>query len=235
MARAALMIDSSHWEAILAGLKNSQGKCIVNSISLAVGEEEFIRRAVEIHSLGAAMVVMAFDEKGQATDYQRKISICERAYRLLTGAGIPPQDIIFDCNILSVGTGMREHARYAVDFIEAVRWIKNNLPGARTSGGVSNLSFAFRGNPAVREAMHSAFLYHAIRAGLDMAIVNPSMLEIYENIPTDLLEAVEEQPCRQKCLAAVFPSAVVRLPEGRLLRPVLLQAMLPRVLLPALP
>ncbi len=192
VARAALMIDSSHWEAVLAGLKNSQGKCIVNSISLAVGEEEFLRRAMEIHSLGAAMVVMAFDEKGQATDYQRKISICERAYRLLTGAGIPPQDIIFDCNILSVGTGMREHARYAVDFIEAVRWIKNSLPGARTSGGVSNLSFAFRGNPAVREAMHSAFLYHAIRAGLDMAIVNPSMLEIYENIPPDLLEAVED-------------------------------------------
>ncbi|MBO7544793.1 MAG: methionine synthase [Bacteroidales bacterium] len=192
IAKAALMIDSSHWEAVLAGLKNAQGKCIVNSISLKDGEEEFLRKAREIHALGAAMVVMAFDENGQAVDYERKIAICERAYGLLTGAGIPPEDIIFDCNILSIGTGMKEHARYAVDFIEAVRWIKAHLPGARTSGGVSNLSFAFRGNPFVREAMHASFLHHAIEAGLDMAIVNPSTLKKREDIPAELLEAVED-------------------------------------------
>ena len=193
VAKAALMIDSSHWETILAGLRNAQGKCIVNSISLKEGPEEFVRKARAIKSLGAAMVVMAFDEEGQATTYKRKIAICERAYRLLTQeAGVAPEDIIFDVNILSIGTGIEEHAKYAVDFIEAVRWIKANLPGALTSGGVSNLSFAFRGNNAVREAMHSAFLYHAIKAGLDMAIVNPSMLQIYDEIEPELLKCVED-------------------------------------------
>ena len=193
VAKAALMIDSSHWETILAGLKNAQGKCIVNSISLKEGPEEFVRKAKAIKALGAAMVVMAFDEEGQATTYDRKIEICERAYRLLTEeAGVAPHDIIFDANILSVGTGIEEHARYAVDFIEAVRWIKTNLPGALTSGGVSNLSFAFRGNNAVREAMHSAFLYHSIKAGMDMAIVNPSMLQIYDDIEPELLKCVED-------------------------------------------
>lgn len=193
VAKAAIMIDSSHWETILAGLKNTQGKCIVNSISLKEGEEDFINKALTIKSFGAAMVVMAFDEEGQATTYDRKVEICRRAYRLLTEkAGISPEDIIFDVNILSIGTGIEEHAAYAVDFIEAVRWIKGNLPGALTSGGVSNLSFAFRGNNAVREAMHSAFLYHAIKAGLDMAIVNPSMLQVYDQIDPQLLKCVED-------------------------------------------
>ena len=193
VAKAALMIDSSHWETIIAGLQNAQGKCIVNSISLKEGPEAFIEKARTLKSYGAAVVVMAFDEIGQATTYDRKIEICKRAYDLLVGqAGMNPSDIIFDCNILSIGTGIEEHARYAIDFIEAVRWIKKNLPGALTSGGVSNLSFAFRGNNAVREAMHSAFLYHAIDAGLDMAIVNPSMLQVYDEIEPELLECVED-------------------------------------------
>ena len=193
VAKAALMIDSSHWETIIAGLQNAQGKCIVNSISLKEGSEAFVEKARVIKSYGAAIVVMAFDEKGQATTYDRKIEICQRAYKLLTEeAGISPSDIIFDVNILSIGTGIEEHARYAVDFIEAVKWIKANLPGALTSGGVSNLSFAFRGNNTVREAMHSAFLYHAIKAGLDMAIVNPSMLQIYDEIEPELLKGVED-------------------------------------------
>lgn len=193
VAKAALMIDSSHWETILAGLKNAQGKCIVNSISLKEGEDAFVEKAKAINSFGAAMVIMAFDEEGQATTYQRKIEICERAYRLLTEkAGVSPENIIFDVNILSIGTGIDEHARYAVDFIEAVRWIKANLPGALTSGGVSNLSFSFRGNNKVREAMHSAFLYHAIKAGMDMAIVNPSMLQVYDDIEPELLKCVED-------------------------------------------
>ena len=193
VAKAALMIDSSHWETILAGLKNAQGKCIVNSISLKEGDEAFLEKARALKSFGAAVVVMAFDEEGQATTYQRKIEICERAYRLLTEkAGMAPQDIIFDVNILSIGTGIEEHSKYAIDFIEAVRWIKENLPGALTSGGVSNLSFSFRGNNAVREAMHSAFLYHAIQAGMDMAIVNPSMLQVYDQIEPELLKCVED-------------------------------------------
>ena len=192
IARAAVMIDSSHWDTILEGLKNAQGKCIVNSISLKEGEEEFIRKARTIHALGGAMVVMAFDEEGQAVTLKRKIEICERSYHLLTGAGIPPQDIIFDVNVLSIGTGLEEHARFGVDFIEAVRWIKQNLPGALTSGGISNLSFAFRGNNPVREAMHSAFLYHAVKAGLDMAIVNPQMLQIYDDIEPGLRQTVED-------------------------------------------
>ena len=193
VAKAALMIDSSNWDTIIAGLQNAQGKCIVNSISLKEGAESFVQKARTIKSYGAAVVVMAFDEEGQATTYDRKIEICARAYELLTGeAGMCPSDIIFDCNILSIGTGIDEHARYAIDFIEAVRWIKTNLPGALTSGGVSNLSFSFRGNNAVREAMHSAFLYHAIKAGLDMAIVNPSMLQVYDEIEPELLKCVED-------------------------------------------
>ncbi len=193
VARAALMIDSSHWETIVAGLENAQGKCIVNSISLKEGEESFLNKAREIHDFGAAMVVMAFDEQGQATTYDRKISICERAYKLLVDKlGIPPHDIIFDVNVLSVGTGIEEHAKYGVDFIEAVRWIKQNLPGAYTSGGISNLSFAFRGNNTVREAMHSIFLYHGVKAGLDMGIVNPGMLQVYDDIEPDLLKKAED-------------------------------------------
>ena len=192
VAKAALMIDSSHWECILAGLKNAQGKCIVNSISLKDGEQRFLEKAAEIHRLGAAMVVMAFDEEGQATSYEKKIAVSERAYRLLTGIGIPPEDIIFDVNVLSIGTGIPEHDRYGIDFIEAVRWIKQNLPGAYTSGGISNLSFAFRGNNPVRSAMHAVFLYHAIRAGLDMAIVNPGMVLQYDDIEPELRSAVED-------------------------------------------
>ena len=192
VAKAALMIDSSHWESILAGLKNAQGKCIVNSISLKDGEEAFLGKAREIHRLGAAMVVMAFDEEGQATSYERKIAVSERAYRLLTGIGIPAEDLIFDVNVLSIGTGIPEHDRYGTDFIEAVRWIKQNLPGAYTSGGISNLSFAFRGNNPVRSAMHAVFLYHAIRAGLDMAIVNPGMILQYDDIEPELRTAVED-------------------------------------------
>ena len=192
-AKAALMIDSSDWKTILSGLKNAQGKSIVNSISLKEGEEAFIGKAREIRRLGAAMVVMAFDEQGQATDFSRKTEICARAYRLLTErAGIAPHDIIFDVNVLAIGTGIEEHADYAADFIRAVKWIKENLPGALTSGGISNLSFAFRGNNTVRESMHSAFLYHAIRAGLDMAIVNPGMLQVYDNIEPGLLKCVED-------------------------------------------
>ena len=192
VAKAALMIDSSHWECILAGLKNAQGKCIVNSISLKDGEEAFLAKAREIHRLGAAMVVMAFDEEGQATTYEKKITVCERAYRLLTGIGIPAEDIVFDVNVLSIGTGIPEHDRYGIDFIDAVRWIKQNLPGAYTSGGISNLSFAFRGNNPVRSAMHAVFLYHAIRAGLDMAIVNPGMILQYDDIEPELRTAVED-------------------------------------------
>ncbi|MBQ7527496.1 MAG: methionine synthase, partial [Bacteroidaceae bacterium] len=192
VGKAVLMIDSSDWPTVLAGLKNAGGKCIVNSISLKGGEHDFLEKALELRRLGAAVVVMAFDEEGQATTYERKIGIARRAYNLLTSIGFPPQDIIFDVNILSVGTGIKEHQAYAVDFIRAVRWIKQNLPFAKTSGGVSNLSFAFRGNNRVREAMHSVFLYHAIRAGLDMAIVNPSMLQVYDDIEPGLLRAVED-------------------------------------------
>ena len=193
VAKAAIMIDSSHWETILTGLKNAQGKCVVNSISLKEGEEVFLSKALEIKALGAALIVIAFDEEGQATTYDRKIAICQRAYSLLTEkAGYSPTDIIFDVNVLPVGTGISEHSRYAADFIEAVRWIKKNLPGCRTSGGISNLSFAFRGNNVVREAMHTVFLYHAINAGLDMGIVNPGMLKVYDEIEPELLRRVED-------------------------------------------
>lgn len=193
IAKAALMIDSSHWDTILSGLENAQGKCIVNSISLKEGEEEFLRKAATIRELGAAMVVMAFDEKGQATSFERKIEICSRAYHLLTERlDIEPHDIIFDVNVLSVGTGIEEHNSYGIDFIRAVKWIKEHLPGAMTSGGISNLSFAFRGNNTVREAMHSIFLYHATSAGLDMGIVNPGMLQVYDDIERDLLLKAED-------------------------------------------
>jgi 5-methyltetrahydrofolate--homocysteine methyltransferase len=193
VSKAALMIDSSHWETLLTGLKNAQGRCIVNSISLKEGEEVFLEKAREIRRLGASVVVMAFDEQGQATTFDRKIEICQRAFRLLTEqAGFQPREIIFDVNVLSVGTGIAEHARYAVDFIEAVRWIKHKLPGTMCSGGISNLSFAFRGNNTVREAMHAAFLYHAVAAGLDMGIVNPGMLRVYDDIEPGLLRAVED-------------------------------------------
>lgn len=193
VAKAAIMIDSSHWETLVTGLKNAQGKCIVNSISLKEGEEIFIEKAREIKALGAAIIVIAFDEEGQATTYDRKVEICRRAYSLLTSkVGVRPCDIIFDVNVLPVGTGIPEHSRYGIDFIEAVRWIKGNLPGCRTSGGISNLSFSFRGNNTVREAMHSVFLYHAISAGLDMGIVNPGMLRVYDEIEPGLLKCVEE-------------------------------------------
>ena len=193
VAKAAIMIDSSHWEALVTGLKNAQGKCIVNSISLKEGEETFIKKAREIKALGAAIIVIAFDEEGQATTYDRKVEICRRAYSLLTSkVGVRPCDIIFDVNVLPVGTGIPEHSRYGIDFIEAVRWIKGNLPGCRTSGGISNLSFSFRGNNTVREAMHSVFLYHAISAGLDMGIVNPGMLRVYDEIEPGLLRCVED-------------------------------------------
>lgn len=193
VAKAAIMIDSSHWETLVTGLKNAQGKCIVNSISLKEGEEIFIEKAREIKALGAAIIVIAFDEEGQATTYDRKVEICRRAYSLLTSkVGVRPCDIIFDVNVLPVGTGIPEHSRYGIDFIEAVRWIKRNLPGCRTSGGISNLSFSFRGNNTVREAMHSVFLYHAISAGLDMGIVNPGMLKVYDEIEPWLLKCVED-------------------------------------------
>lgn len=193
VAKAAIMIDSSHWETLVTGLKNAQGKCIVNSISLKEGEEIFIEKAREINALGATIIVIAFDEEGQATTYDRKVEICRRAYSLLTSkVGVRPCDIIFDVNVLPVGTGIPEHSRYGIDFIEAVRWIKGNLPGCRTSGGISNLSFSFRGNNTVREAMHSVFLYHAISAGLDMGIVNPGMLRVYDEIEPGLLKFVED-------------------------------------------
>jgi 5-methyltetrahydrofolate--homocysteine methyltransferase len=193
IAKLPVMVDSSKWTVIEAGLKCLQGKGIVNSISLKEGEEKFKEHARKILSYGAATVVMAFDETGQADSYQRRIEICKRSYDILVNeVGFPPQDIIFDPNILTVATGLEEHNNYAVDFIEATRWIKQNLPHAKVSGGVSNISFSFRGNNVVREAMHSAFLYHAIKAGLDMGIVNAGMLEVYEEIPKDLLELVED-------------------------------------------
>jgi 5-methyltetrahydrofolate--homocysteine methyltransferase len=193
IARVPVMVDSSKWEVIEAGLRCLQGKGIVNSISLKEGEEKFLAQARLVQRYGAAVIVMAFDERGQADTLERKIEVCGRAYKLLTEkVGFSPQDIIFDPNILTVGTGIEEHNNYAVNFIEATRWIKQNLPMAKVSGGVSNISFSFRGNNPVREAMHSAFLYHAIAAGMDMGIVNPGMLAVYEEIPENLLELVED-------------------------------------------
>ncbi|MCP4123040.1 MAG: methionine synthase [Bacteroidetes bacterium] len=193
IARIPIMIDSSKWEIIEAGLKCVQGKCIVNSISLKEGKDKFIEHAIKIKMFGAAVIVMAFDEDGQADSYERRIEICERSYRILTEVvKFPAADIIFDPNIFPVATGMEEHRENALDFIRATKWIKENLPGAKVSGGVSNVSFSFRGNNVVREAMHSVFLYHSIKAGMDMGIVNPSMLEIYDDIPKELLERVED-------------------------------------------
>ncbi len=193
IARVPVMIDSSKWSVIEAGLKCIQGKGVVNSISLKEGEEKFKKQARLIRRYGAAVVVMAFDERGQADTFERRIEVCERSYRILTQElEFPPQDIIFDPNVLTVATGIEEHNNYAVDFIRATHWIKQHLPLAHVSGGISNVSFSFRGNNAVREAMHAAFLFHAIKAGLDMGIVNPGMLAVYEEIPKDLLELVED-------------------------------------------
>jgi len=203
IARVPIMIDSSKWEVIEAGLKCLQGKSIVNSISLKEGEEKFIERARLIKRLGAATVVMAFDEKGQADTYERKIEVCGRAYQILTEqVGFNPNDIIFDPNILSVATGIEEHNNYAVDFIKATGWIKQNLPGAHVSGGVSNLSFSFRGNNYIREAMHAVFLYHAIQQGMDMAIVNPATSVLYSDIPADVLDRIEDVVLNRRSDAA---------------------------------
>jgi 5-methyltetrahydrofolate--homocysteine methyltransferase len=193
ITRVPIMVDSSKWDILETGLKNIQGKPVVNSISLKEGEAKFLQQAKLVHRYGAAVVVMAFDERGQADTYERKIEVCERAYRLLTERiGFPAQDIIFDPNILTVATGIEEHNNYAVNFLDATRWIKEHLPLAKVSGGVSNISFSFRGNNRVREAMHAAFLYHAVKAGLDMGIVNAGQLAVYEEIPKDLLELVED-------------------------------------------
>ena len=194
IARVPIMIDSSKWEIIEAGLKCVQGKCIVNSISLKGGEEEFIQQAKKIKRYGAATIIMAFDELGQADTYERRIEIVKRSYSILTGPKVnfSPEDIIFDLNVFPVATGIESHRKNALDFIQATRWVRENLPGAHVSGGVSNVSFSFRGNNPVREAMHSAFLYHAIKEGMDIGIVNPSMLEVYDDIPKDLLKKVED-------------------------------------------
>ncbi len=193
IARVPVMIDSSKWEIIEAGLQVVQGKCVVNSISLKEGEHVFVYQAKQIQRYGAAVIIMAFDEKGQADTYERRIEICKRSYQILVEEiGFPPEDIIFDPNIFPVATGMEEHRKNALDFFRATRWIRENLPFASVSGGVSNVSFSFRGNNVVREAMHSAFLYHAIRHGMNMGIVNPAMLEIYDNIPDDLRRYIED-------------------------------------------
>ncbi len=193
ICKVPVMVDSSKWEVIEAGLKCLQGKGIVNSISLKEGEDKFLHQAKLVRRYGAAVVVMAFDERGQADTFERRIAVCQRAYDLLVAkAGFPPEDIIFDPNVLTVGTGMEEHANYALDFIRATKWIKEHLPRAKVSGGISNVSFSFRGNNLVREAMHTAFLYHAIQAGLDMGIVNAGQLAVYDEVPKDLLALVED-------------------------------------------
>src|SRR5438477_6150718 len=193
IARVPIMIDSSKWEVIEAGLKCIQGKGIVNSISLKEGVESFKHQAKLVRRYGAAAVVMAFDEQGQADTFQRKTEICQRAYRILVDeVGFAPEDIIFDPNIFAIATGIEEHNNYAVDFIEATRWIKQHLPGAKVSGGVSNVSFSFRGNDPVREAIHTVFLYHAIRAGMDMGIVNAGMVGVYDDLDPELRERVED-------------------------------------------
>ncbi len=192
ISKVPVMIDSSKWSVIETGLKCIQGKAVVNSVSLKEGEETFIRQASAVRMYGAALIVMAFDEKGQADTFERKINVCKRAYKILTEkVKFPPEDIIFDPNILTIGTGIEEHNNYALDFLNTIKWIKANLPFAKVSGGISNLSFSFRGNNVIREAIHSAFLYHAVKAGLDMGIVNPSMLQVYDEIPEDLLKLVE--------------------------------------------
>ncbi len=193
ISRVPIMIDSSKWEIIEAGLQVVQGKCVVNSISLKEGEAQFMYHAKLIKRYGAAVIVMAFDEVGQADNYERRLEISKRSYDILVDkVGFAPEDIIFDLNIFPVATGMDEHKLNALDFIKATKWVRENLPYASVSGGVSNVSFSFRGNNPVREAMHSVFLYHAIKAGMNMGIVNPSMLEVYDDIPKDLLERVED-------------------------------------------
>jgi 5-methyltetrahydrofolate--homocysteine methyltransferase len=193
IARVPVMVDSSKWEVIEAGLRCVQGKGVVNSISMKEGVDEFKRQARLVKRYGAAAVVMAFDEKGQADTYERKVEICERAYRILVDeVGFPPEDIIFDPNIFAIATGIEEHNNYAVDFINATRWIKQHLPGAKVSGGVSNVSFSFRGNDPVREAIHTVFLYHAIQAGMDMGIVNAGMVGVYDELEPELRERVED-------------------------------------------
>src|SRR6187431_1786516 len=193
IARVPIMIDSSKWEVIEAGLQCVQGKCIVNSISMKEGEAAFIHHARLVRRYGAAVVVMAFDEEGQADTIERKVTICQRAYKILTEqVGFPAQDIIFDPNIFAIGTGIVEHNDYAINFIEATHQIKALCPGVKISGGVSNVSFSYRGNNAVREAMHAAFLYHAIKAGMDMGIVNAGMIEVYEEVEPELLKKVED-------------------------------------------
>src|ERR1700704_1618535 len=199
IARVPIMIDSSKWEVIEAGLKCIQGKGIVNSISLKEGEAQFKHQAKLVKRYGAATVVMAFDEKGQADTYQRKIEICERAYRMLVDeVGFAPEDIIFDPNIFAIATGIEEHNNYAVDFINATRWIKQHLPHAKISGGVSNVSFSFRGNDPVREAIHTVFLYHAIKAGMTMGIVNAGQLGVYDQLDPELKERVEDVVLNRK-------------------------------------
>ena len=193
ISRVPIMIDSSKWSVLETGLKNCQGKGIVNSISMKEGESEFIQQAKMIKKYGAAVIVMAFDEDGQADNYERKVQICTRAYNILTErVGLPPEDIIFDPNIFAVATGIKEHNNYGEAFIKASKTIKETLPGVHISGGVSNLSFSFRGNNGVREAMHSAFLFHAIQAGMDMGIVNAGQLTVYDDISPDLKERVED-------------------------------------------
>src|SRR5258708_3134812 len=214
VAKVPFMVDSSKWEIIEAGLKCLQGKGIVNSISLKEGEEKFHKDVGKVRKCGAAVVVMGFDEQGQAATYEDKIRVCERAYRILVDqVGFPPEDIIFDPNILTVATGMEEHNNYAVDYINATRWIKANLPHAKVSGGVSNISFSFRGNNKVREAIHFAFLYHAIAAGLGIGLVNAGMLEVYEEIEPELKELVEDVLLNRR------PDATERLVEhGEMLK-----------------
>jgi 5-methyltetrahydrofolate--homocysteine methyltransferase len=193
ISRIPIMIDSSKWEILEAGLKVVQGKCVVNSISLKEGEKEFIDHAKKIKRYGAAVIVMAFDENGQADNYDRRIEISKRSYDILVNqVHFAPEDIIFDLNIFPVATGMDEHRQNAVDFIRATKWVRENLPYVSVSGGVSNVSFSFRGNDNVREAMHSVFLYHAIKAGMNMGIVNPSLLTVYDDIPKELLDLVED-------------------------------------------
>ena len=193
ICRVPIMIDSSKWEIIEAGLQVVQGKCVVNSISLKEGEEKFIWEATQIKRYGAAVIVMAFDEVGQADNYERRIEIAKRSYDILVNkVNFASEDIIFDLNIFPVATGMDEHKKNAIDFIEATRWVRENLPNVSVSGGVSNVSFSFRGNNGVREAMHSVFLYHAIKNGMNIGIVNPALLEVYDDIPKDLLEHVED-------------------------------------------
>ncbi len=219
IARVPVMVDSSKWEVIEAGLKCVQGRCIVNSISLKEGEEKFIAQAKACQRYGAAVVVMAFDEVGQADTADRKVEICTRAYRILVDRlGFPPEDIIFDPNIFAVATGIEEHNNYALDFIHATKRIRENLPHAHISGGVSNVSFSFRGNEPVRRAMHSVFLYHAIAAGMDMGIVNAGDLPVYDKIDPELREAVRgrhPQPPRRLHRAAGGPRAQVQGRQGR--------------------